>query len=262
MLPVASSPAPTSTMTGASGAVRRISTRASRPVTSGRLRSSRTQSATRSERFLLASATDSARLTSNSPSELSASCSVMSSASPGLSSTTSSRSASVMRRPGCWGPRRRGARATATLLPGSSCVAGVVVDREVEDGPALGARLDPDAPAVAVDDLAGDGQADAGARVRVARVQALEHLEDALAVARVDADAVVGDREVPRVGLAARGDLHQRSRLAAELQRVGDQVLEQLRELHPVALDGGQDAVDDLALAVGALLAQALEHLG
>src|SRR5439155_2048523 len=126
---------------------------------------------------------------------------------------------------------------------------------------ALGAGLDPDAPAVAPDDLLDDGQADAGAGIRVAGVQALEHLEDALAVARVDADAVVGDLEVPVLALAARADLDARGGLAAELQRVGDEVLEQLGELHPVAVDGGQIGGEHLPARLGDLLAQALEHL-
>ena len=70
-------------------------------------------------------------------------------------------------------------------------------EREVEGRALAGLGLDPDAPAVALDDLLADRQADAGARVLVPAVQALEDDEDALEVLRVDADAVVAHREDP-----------------------------------------------------------------
>ena len=69
------------------------------------------------------------------------------------------------------------------------------VKRNVVPSPGLG--LDPDAPAVALDDLLADRQADAGARVLVAAVQPLEDDEDPLDVLRLDADAVVAHREEP-----------------------------------------------------------------
>src|SRR5690606_15003341 len=58
-----------------------------------------------------------------------------------------------------------------------------------------GRGLHPDAAAVALDDLSTDGQADAGARVFGAGVQALEDLEDPVLVLGVDADPVVAYRE-------------------------------------------------------------------
>src|SRR5690242_16860233 len=99
--------------------------------------------------------------------------------------------------------------------------------------------VDPDAPAVPVDDLLADRQPDAGAGIFVAIVQALEHEEDALAVLRIEPDAVVRDAERPRAAVLARRDVHARGFGAAELERVGDQVLEELRELPLVAVDGG-----------------------
>ncbi len=103
------------------------------------------------------------------------------------------------------------------------------VKKNVEPSPGL--RLDPDAAAVALDDLLADRQADAGARVLVAAVQALEDHEDALDVLRRRCRCRCRAREdchsppvaaAPRRGCAA-------ARPAAELDRVADQVLEQLR---------------------------------
>src|SRR3954452_24875038 len=92
--------------------------------------------------------------------------------------------------------------------------------REAEDGAAAVALVDPDAPAVALDDLAADGQADARAFVGLAVVQALEHLEHVLASVGGDADAAVGDRDlrhaVPR---HLRAHPHARP-VRTELERV------------------------------------------
>src|SRR5690606_29026361 len=52
--------------------------------------------------------------------------------------------------------------------------------REPHDGAAAGRRLDPDAALVVLDDPLDEGQADAAARVLLARVQALEDDEDTL----------------------------------------------------------------------------------
>src|SRR3954447_5566233 len=57
----------------------------------------------------------------------------------------------------------------------------------------------PDPPAVELDDLAAEGEADARPAVLVAQVQPLEHDEDALGVLRIDADPVVLDRDGPGV---------------------------------------------------------------
>src|SRR3954467_14692403 len=112
----------------------------------------------------------------------------------------------------------------AAVLPGW--------EREAEHRSAALAPADPDAPAVALDDLAADGEADAGAFVGLAVVQALEHLEDVLAGFRGDPDAAVGDGDLghPRHGpLRAHPDL--RAAVGAKLQGVCDQVLQQLLEL-------------------------------
>src|SRR3954453_1132576 len=53
--------------------------------------------------------------------------------------------------------------------------------REAQPVAAAVARVDPDPAAVALDDLAADGEADPRPLVALAVVQALEHLEDVLA---------------------------------------------------------------------------------
>src|SRR5688572_32551601 len=73
--------------------------------------------------------------------------------------------------------------------------------REAEDGALVGGILDPDPPAVPLDDLLAEGEPDTGTGVLVAPVQALEDLEDALAVRLVDADAVVAHGEL-KIGRA------------------------------------------------------------
>jgi hypothetical protein len=52
-------------------------------------------------------------------------------------------------------------------------------------------RLHPDFSAVALDDLFANRQTNAGARIFVARVQALEDLKYPLPILRIDADPVV-----------------------------------------------------------------------
>src|ERR1700691_3645882 len=63
--------------------------------------------------------------------------------------------------------------------------------------PGSAAVLDGDVSAVVLDDLAAQGQADAGALVAVAGMQALEDDEHALGVLGLDADAVVRDPDLP-----------------------------------------------------------------
>src|SRR5262252_6044669 len=93
-----------------------------------------------------------------------------------------------------------------------------------------GSRVDPDVAAVEVDDLAAQGQADAGPRVGLARVQPLEDHEYPLGVGRGDADPVVAASERPDavITLLSRDPDHRVLVKAPELDRIGDQVLEQL----------------------------------
>src|ERR671914_1966302 len=93
------------------------------------------------------------------------------------------------------------------------------------------ARLDPDAPAVALDHLLADREADARSGILALVVQTLEHHEDALEILRLDADAVVSHLKGPfERGL---GDPHMYpwNRSRAELEGVADEVLKELPEL-------------------------------
>src|SRR3984957_17075882 len=69
--------------------------------------------------------------------------------------------------------------------------------REAEPRAAGEGGVEPDLAAEVLNDLAGHGQADAGARVRAPLVQPLEDHEDALSVLRLDPDPVVAEREQP-----------------------------------------------------------------
>src|SRR5688500_2972274 len=124
-------------------------------------------------------------------------------------------------------------------------------EREREHRAAALARLDPDLAALALHDLAADREADARALEGLAVVQALEHLEHALAVLRVDPDAVVGHGDPPLgVVLALRRDPHPRAHAGAELEGVRDQVLQHLHEREPVAEHRRQRADADLRARV------------
>ncbi len=95
---------------------------------------------------------------------------------------------------------------------------------------------------MALNNLLAHCQADPGAVVFVPLVEALEDLEDLVAVAVLDADPVVADREAPlplsRFGL----HLHPGRAVAAEFDRVGNQVLAELGQLGWVALHFRQRA--------------------
>ena len=77
---------------------------------------------------------------------------------------------------------------------------GLCRERKVEGGALARFRLDPDSPAVTLDDLLADRQADARACVLLSGVQASEDLEDVILELRVDADAVVA---TPRIANAS-----------------------------------------------------------
>src|SRR5687767_3252500 len=93
--------------------------------------------------------------------------------------------------------------------------------------PLLDGRVEPDVAAVELDDLLAQGQADAGAGIRLLGVEPLEDHEDPVGVRRFDPDPVVGDPERPLpVGLFG-ADLDPGRGIAAELDGVPDDVLEQ-----------------------------------
>ena len=65
-------------------------------------------------------------------------------------------------------------------------------NREMEGGTFAWDGFEPDAAAMALDDLLGDGKADAVAFIGAAVVQPLEHLEYLFRILLVEADTVIG----------------------------------------------------------------------
>src|SRR5262249_22521535 len=100
--------------------------------------------------------------------------------------------------------------------------------RETEGAAFPRRRLDPHRAAVALDHLLHDGEPDPRARILALVVQPLEHHEDPLEVLRLDADAVVANRDLAGLAAVVDRDVDLRRRLRAELERVADQVLEYL----------------------------------
>src|SRR5258708_9631617 len=98
-------------------------------------------------------------------------------------------------------------------------------------------RLDPNPPAVPLDDLLADRQADPRPSIFFDRVQALEDDEDTLEVFRCDADAVFADLKRPFGRRFLRRLAKPRRPFAAELPRVAQQILEQLTQLRALPDD-------------------------
>src|SRR3954453_4937600 len=102
--------------------------------------------------------------------------------------------------------------------------------------------VQPHAPVVVLDDLAAHGEADARALVARARVDALEDHEDPAGVLLVDADPVVLAAEAPEAVVALGRQADDGRRVAAELDRVADQVLEPPPQPPRIPAHGGQRA--------------------
>src|SRR5262245_25769715 len=77
---------------------------------------------------------------------------------------------------------------------------------EIEGRPPPRFRLHPDQAAVPFDDLLADCEPDARACIFGSSVQPLKQHENAVEVLGIDADAVVGDTELPQVGIALGRD--------------------------------------------------------
>src|ERR1044071_1519621 len=128
-----------------------------------------------------------------------------------------------------------------------------VMNRESHDERRAFARRTPrrDLSPVTFRYFATDCQANAGTFVNSASVEALEHRENALGVLLLEADAVVTDDDARAavVALAAHFDA-RRHALAVELQRIADEVLQELAHLQRIGVDRRQRADDDLAAGV------------
>jgi len=106
---------------------------------------------------------------------------------------------------------------------------------------------------VALDDALAERQPDSGTRVFVLAVQSLEYAEDAVGIVGVDTDALVLDRDDPLVAVPFGRDLHPWRLVAAVVEGVFHQVLEDLPELVVVPRYGWKRA--DRNCGVGLLYA-------
>src|SRR6185295_4331385 len=122
--------------------------------------------------------------------------------------------------------------------------------REGERRPASEFGLHADPAAVPLHDLLADRQPDAVALILAPGVEALKDPEDALEVLRLDPDAVVLHREAPRLAFPHGGDVDLRGLGPAELDRIGDQVLEELKELRGIDGQRRERVVSHLGAAL------------
>src|SRR5512139_1313141 len=107
-----------------------------------------------------------------------------------------------------------------------------------------GPRLDPYPAAIELDDLLDQRQSHASVLLLIARREHLKQLENALVMPRLDAGAVVGDAELPGVAGVGAGDADASLGLVAMLDRVADQVLENLLQTGAFADHGRQLPLD------------------
>ncbi len=115
---------------------------------------------------------------------------------------------------------------------------------------------------MAADDAADIGQADAGAFELFDVVQALEHAEQLVHVAHVEAAAVVAHEEVVFVVVSLVTNLdHRVFALAGELDRVGQQVLPYQAQHRRIGLDLRQRCERPLHVAAGVVQGQAPAHI-
>jgi len=115
----------------------------------------------------------------------------------------------------------------------------------VEGGTVSRLRFKPNAAAVTLDDALTHGEADAGALIFVTGVEPLEDDEDPLGVFRVDANAVVANREEPISVLFLDSHVYLGPPLAGELNRVTNKVLEELLHLAGVRGERWHGVVGD-----------------
>src|SRR5213594_2067763 len=111
-------------------------------------------------------------------------------------------------------------------------------------------------------DLLRDREANPCPRISFTLMKPLENDEDAFAVTRIDADAVVPNRKNPLCPpRLCRGMNHWRGR-APELDGVSNQVLQQLLHLDPVGERGRQRIISDDRTRLLDRQAQVIEGAG
>ena len=116
--------------------------------------------------------------------------------------------------------------------------------------PSSGYGVDPDLAPMLLDDSLAGGESYAGAR-NTSIVQPLEEPKNTVPIFALDADAVVGYRELPLRSGWNGGDMDGKRALSPILDRVRDQILEDLNELRFVSPNDGQRIVSNCSTAVG-----------
>src|SRR5580700_3210528 len=94
---------------------------------------------------------------------------------------------------------------------------------EAKGGARARVRLDPDAPAVTLDNFLADGKSDARAGILGLGMEALKDYKNAVGLFWGDADAIIADRDAPVAAVALGMNLHARRLRAAKFDGVGNQ---------------------------------------
>ena len=127
---------------------------------------------------------------------------------------------------------------------------GLEAKGEIESGAVPGFGVGPGAAAMAVNDAADVGEANAGAFELVFSMEALKDTEELVGISHVKSDSVVGDRK-NEFGLGGLGSDFNNGGLpaGAVFDRVGDKIDPHEAKHGGIALDDGQrgDAPDDIA---------------
>src|SRR5262249_38711977 len=105
-----------------------------------------------------------------------------------------------------------------------------------EDAAAAGGAFDPEAAAVELDELPGEGEAESSAFGPLSVRRLLELLEDRLELLRRDAGAGVGDGDLDMPVVEPGGDVDA-TLGRSELDRVGHEVEADLTDATPVGAD-------------------------
>lgn len=88
---------------------------------------------------------------------------------------------------------------------------------------------------MALDNLFADRESDSGTWVGLLAMQPLEYHEYPIRILRLEADAVVLDRKYPFLVFALAADLDDRIGITAKLERIAEQILEQLTDQFRIA---------------------------
>ena len=125
----------------------------------------------------------------------------------------------------------------------------------------VGLRVYPDLPAAALDDLLADGQTNSVARIFGPGMQPLKHNKNIFRMLRRNPDPVIAHAEQP-LGPRVLG-LHGNRRrfFSAKLDRVANQILENLDYLRPVRPHRRQFAMRDHRAAFSNRRPQTQQHL-